>query len=68
MTEEPMAFTISVASHFEALEHAFVALLQRLDEEMANDSDGAALDYAAVEERLSVIGRLHRQVQRQRRL
>jgi len=45
-----MAFTISVASHFEALGHAFVALLQRLDEEMANDSDGAAVDYAAVEE------------------
>jgi hypothetical protein len=50
MTEEPMAFTISVASHFEALGHAFVALLQRLDDKMANASDGAALDYAVIEE------------------
>jgi hypothetical protein len=41
-----MAFTISVPAHYEALGHVFAALLQRLDENMGNACDGAALDYA----------------------
>jgi len=49
----PMAFTISVPPHYEALGHAFVALLGRLDDEMAHARDGAALDYAAVEETIA---------------
>jgi hypothetical protein len=48
-----MTFSISVPAHHEALGQAFATLLRQLDENMKTAHDGAALDYAAVEERIA---------------